>query len=190
MPTHRNRAPESAARTFRASQPEERTPLLGHRYFDVGAKNDSGPLSDKALQQEGLVAFARTQTQFKLFHGVSRVEGNYAVYVAANNPQALRQRQCAVVPYYLSWVGPTLGQKVVLSQKRPYAWLRRFRINKDGTNTISVPPKEDDEFLSELEEFSKTQSDGLCQGPRQICGTEDAHRFALQAQQRTTRPTP
>ncbi len=171
------------ARPFMASLPEQRTPLLGHRYFDLGTKGDTGSLGEKALQQEGLLALGRTQTQIKMFQAVSRAEGSYSVYLVAKDPQAFRQRQCAVHPYYLSWTGATLGQKIVLSQKRPYAWLRRFRVNKDGTNTLGVTPKDDDEFQTELEGFSKQQSAALCT-ERRICGTEDAHRFALQASQK------
>jgi len=177
------------AKMFSASRSDERTPLLGHRYFDLGARNDPGALGDKALQQEGFLAFGKAQTQLKFFNAVSRAEGYYSAYVVAKDPQALRQRQCAVVPYYLSWAGATLGQRIVLSQIRPFAWLRRFRINKDGTNTLGLAPKEDEEFLSELEEFSKAQSEELCQ-ERRICRTEDAHRFALQALQRGARTTP
>lgn len=165
---------------FAAAHPEQRTPLLGHRYFDVGARNDTSSLGGKALEQEGFLALARTQTQFKIFQAVSRAEGDYSVYVSAKDPQALRQRQCAIYPYYLSWGGATLGQKIVLNQKRPFAWLRRFRIKKDGSNTIALDPKDDDQFRSDLDEFSRSQSDSLCK-ERRICGTEDAYLFALQA---------
>jgi septal ring factor EnvC (AmiA/AmiB activator) len=174
------------AAQFIASHPEQRTPLLGHRYFDLGARNDAAALSEKAFAQEGFAALANTRTQIKVFQAVSRVEGDYSVYVAAKDPRAFQQRQCVVHPYFLTWSGATLGQKVVLTQKRPFAWLRRLRINKDGTNTLATAPRDDEQFQSDLDEFSKAQSEILCD-ERKICGTEDAHRFALQAQQRTPR---
>lgn len=177
------------ARKFDAGLPEQRTALLGHRYFDLGAKGDTGVLGERALQEGGFGALARTQTQFKMFYAVSRVPGNYSVYVAAKDPQAFRRRECAVYPFYLTWAGPTLGQKVVLTQKRPFAWLRRFRINKDGTNTLGIDPKDDSEFVQELDAFSKAQSENLCR-ERKICDTEDAQNFALRAAQRGSRGVP
>src|SRR5262249_37492988 len=123
------------------------------------------------------------------FQGVSRAVGDYSVYVAAKDPAALRRRECAVHPFYLSWTGATLGQKIVLSQKRPFAWLRRFHINKDGTNTLALAPGDDEALQGEMAEFSRSQSAILCT-ERKICGTEDAHGFALQALQRASRAAP
>jgi hypothetical protein len=177
------------ARMFSASRSDERTLLLGHRYYDLGARSDTGNLGDKALQREAFPALAKGQMQLKFFNAVSRADGYYSAYVAVRDPAALRARQCALVPYYLSWAGATLGQRIVLSQTRPFAWLRRFRINKDGTNTLALSPRDDEEFLSELDEFSRTQSEDLCRS-RGICRTEDAHRVALQALLRAPRPAP
>jgi uncharacterized coiled-coil DUF342 family protein len=169
---------------FEAINPTKRTTLLGHRYFDLGAKNDDGVLGDKSLREAGVTVLGRAQ--LKLFNAVSSEVGEYDLYIAPNNLQALTGRRCAIHPYYLTWAGAVMGERVVLTPDQPFAWLRRFRINTDGTNSLAVTPREDAEFQKLLAEFSADQSQRLC-SQHSICGKQDAHHFALRGERRSSR---
>src|SRR5262245_50407434 len=99
---------------FEAINPTKRTTLLGHRYFDLGAKNDDGVLGDKSLREAGVTVLGRAQ--LKLFNAVSSEVGEYSLYIAPNNLHALAGRRCTIHPYYLTWAGAVLGERVVLTQ--------------------------------------------------------------------------
>ncbi len=172
-------------REFEAVDPTKRTTLLGHKYFDLGARHEEGALSDSSLREAGISALGKTQ--IKLFNAVSSLEGQYSVYIAPADPSALTGRRCPIYPYFLSWAGATLGNRIVLTQDQPFAWLRRFRINRDGTNTLAIPPSEDDKFRDDLASFSRNQTQRLC-SERSICGKEDAHRYALRTGGRSSQP--
>jgi len=65
-----------------------------------------------------------------------------------------------------------------MTQLRPFAWLRRFKVNLDGTTTFGTLPRGDEQFKSDLAEFSKKQSQILCE-KKSICDTIDAHLALL-----------
>jgi formylglycine-generating enzyme required for sulfatase activity len=108
---------------------------------------------------------------------VSRSPGSYSVYVGLTNPRAQGERECAIQPFYLSSKGLIPADKITMTQQRPFAWLRRFRIETDGTTTVKTPPWQDEVFKRELAEFSSKQSKLLCDR-KSLCGTIDAH-YAL-----------
>jgi peptidoglycan hydrolase CwlO-like protein len=169
---------------FDVTDPRRRTVLLGHRYFDLGGKQENNPLGEKTLREAGIGILGKGQ--IKLFNAVSSQVGEYRLYIAANDPRALSGRKCAVHPYFLSWAGAVLGERVLITQDQPFAWLRHFRINKDGSNTLGFAPRDDKEFQDDLDSFSIAQSQRLCK-ERSICGKEDAHHFALRSVQRSSR---
>jgi len=170
---------EMPNQAFDASDPAQRTTLLGQRYFALGARGDDNPIGDKALRQSGMTGLGRTQ--ILTFHTVSAVPGGYGVYVAAANPAALGNRRCAVHPYFQAWSGATLGDRVVLSGETPFAWLREFEIKSDGKTTIPNPPARDSEFRARLARFSNEQAQKLCR-ERNLCNREDAHHALLRGQ--------
>lgn len=152
------------AAEFDASEPTNKTELAGHIYFNVG-----GVLEPHINR--------RINTQ--IYFGTSRSPGSFSVYAGLKAPGAGKGKDCTIYPLYLSAEGVTTGDEIVLTQKRPYAWLRRFTVNVDGTTSLKTEPKDDDDFKRRLEEFSKKQSKSLCQGNKRICGTTDAHYAKL-----------
>ena len=100
------------------------------------------------------------------------------VYFAAVDPSALRNRECLVSPIFYTWRGVVRGRKIAITKSRPFAWLRRFKFAAEGQPTVGQLPEADVEFLRELGEFSRIQSEKLCE-KRSVCGTEDAHLFAM-----------
>jgi hypothetical protein len=66
----------------------------------------------------------------------------------------------------------------MMNRQRPFAWLRHFTMNADGSTTFGKNPRSDDAFKRELKEFSDEQSKKLCDR-KQICGTIDAHYAVL-----------
>ena len=129
------------------------------------------------LDTAGLEDFNKNGLHTKLFYGVSRATGSYSVYVGLTDPHALGERECAIQPFYLSSKGLIPADKVTITQQRPFAWLRHFKIEADGTTTLKTSPWQDDEYKRELAEFSNKQSKLLCER-KSLCGTVDAH-YAL-----------
>ena len=102
----------------------------------------------------------------------------WSVYVGLRDPIEQGDRECIVEPIYLSYAGLIPGDKIVMTQLRPFAWLRRFKVNLDGTTTFGTLPRGDEQFKSDLAEFSKKQSQILCE-KKSICDTIDAHLALL-----------
>src|SRR6202030_2351810 len=119
-------------------------------------------------------AFAPGASKQKRFFGVSSIETKYSIYVAHKYLTIMKERECIVQPSYLSAQGgPINADKITLTQQRLFAWLRRFEIKKDGTNTIALDPKSDTVFISDLANFSAQQSE-LLRAAGLGTGTEDA----------------
>jgi tetratricopeptide (TPR) repeat protein len=157
--------PMGEALPFDASNPESRTILIEHKYFNFGSD----------LHQEDLVApLQKAGLHTKLFLAVARSAGSYSVYAALPNPQLQDGNGCTVYPFYLSSRGVDQGDEITLTRQRPYAWLRRFSISSNGANTANIRPGADEVFKRDLAEFSKKQSQLLCER-KTICGTMDAH---------------
>jgi len=156
-----------------------RDALIGHKYFDIGNGAEIATIMAKVQESDtaGLEDFNKNGLHAKLFYGVSRATGSYSVYVGLTDPRALGERECAIQPFYLSSRGLIPADKVTITQQRPFAWLRHFRIEADGTTTLKTSPWQDDEFKRELAEFSNKQSKLLCER-KLLCGTMDAH-YAL-----------
>jgi len=156
-----------------------RDALVGHKYFDIGNGAEIATIMAKVQESDtaGLEDFNKNGLHAKLFYGVSRATGSYSVYVGLTDPRALGERECAIQPFYLSSRGLIPADKITMTQERPFAWLRRFRIETDGTTTLKTSPWQDDEFKRELAEFSNKQSKLLCER-KLLCGTMDAH-YAL-----------
>jgi hypothetical protein len=147
------------ANQFDSSNPASKTWLFGERYFDVGF----GPETMSMTQATGLEPLSRNGLNAKLFFSVSPAVGSSSVYVGFQDPRARGARSCTIYPVYLSSKGLVPGEKITLTPQRPYAWLRRFRLNADGSTTIGTLPRDDDEFKRDLVEFSKRQSQLLCE---------------------------
>jgi hypothetical protein len=168
---------------FDASTPTTITKLIGHQYFDLGdgVEGSSQTEPDTRLTEGTSIAiplFKKAGTKLRLFTAVSRGPGSYSVYVGLNNPDLQSDGGCTVKPVYLSSSGSIPGDAVVMIKERPYAWLRRFKINGDGSTTLSTTPRQDEQFKLDLAEFSRTQSQSLCQKTPSLCPTMDAH-YAL-----------
>ena len=156
-----------------------RDTLIGHKYFDIGNGAEIATIMAKVQESDtaGLEDFNKNGLNAKIFYGVSRATGSYSVYVGLTDPRALGERECAIQPFYLSSRGLIPADKVTITQQRPFAWLRHFKIEADGTTTLKTSPWQDEEFKRELAEFSNKQSKLLCER-KSLCGTMDAH-YAL-----------
>jgi hypothetical protein len=142
------------AKPFDATNPGDKTTLFGQRYFDIG---------DQLANVSGLDALKKGDVHAKLFYGVSRRgDGWYPIYVGLKDPHAQGDRECAIYPIYLSSHDQVPGDRLVLNQWRPYAWLRHVKINTDGSTTLATSQRSDEQFKRELAEFSKKQSQALC----------------------------
>jgi hypothetical protein len=171
------------AEAFDARTPVLITKLIGNEYFDLGdgldesTDNAAGlPLAERT--SIAVPVLAKAGTKLRLFTGVSRATGSYSAYVGLNNPDLQSDGGCTVKPVYLTSHGLVPGDAVVMIKERPYAWLRRFTINIDGSTTLGTAPKQDEQFKRDLAEFSSTQSKILCEKTPPLCGTMDAH-YAL-----------
>jgi hypothetical protein len=116
------------AKLFNATNPTDKTTLYGQRYFDIG---------DQLATVPGFDALKNDDVHAKLFYGVSRKDGWYSIYVGLKDGSAQGDRDCAIYPIYLSSHGRVNGDKLILNQWRPYAWLRHLRINVDGSTTVT-----------------------------------------------------
>ena len=156
-----------------------RDKLIGHKYFDIGNGAEIATIMAKVQESDtaGLEDFNKNGLNAKLFYAVSRAPGSYSVYVGLTDPRAQGERECAIQPFYLSSRGLIPADKITMTQERPFAWLRHFRIETDGTTTLKTSPWQDEVFKRELAEFSNKQSKLLCER-KSLCGTMDAH-YAL-----------
>lgn len=172
--------PRPDAVPFDAANPAQKDIVNGHSYTDIGAGTDPSHLESAQSEADfaGLDAFSRSGLRSKLFHGINRSPGSYSVYVGLSDPLAQADIECTISPIYLAHRGLIQGEKITLTERQPFAWLRRFKINTDGTTTMGTPPRADDQFKRDLAEFSRKQSETLCQ-KKTICGTIDAHQALL-----------
>jgi formylglycine-generating enzyme required for sulfatase activity len=162
--------------------------FVGHKYFDIG----NGPEADafgialKETDSTGLDSLSKSGLHAKLFYGVSRTEGAYSIYAGLSDPRSQGERACTIQPFYLSSHGLIAADRITMTQQRPFAWLRHFKINTDGTTTFGISPWVDVGFKRELLEFSNKQSTLLCER-RSLCGTIDAHYALLLSRQPTAK---
>ena len=170
------------AEQFDASDVAKKSTFFGNRYFDIGKGTDSATTSQPILKEVpsiGLDRLNKAGLHAKLFYGIHRgADALWSVYVGLRDPIEQGDRECIVEPIYLSYPGLIPGDKIVMTQLRPFAWLRRFKVNLDGTTTFGTLPRGDEQFKSDLAEFSKKQSQILCE-KKSICDTIDAHLALL-----------
>ena len=161
---------------FDASNVGLKMVLVGQKYFDIGYGSE--------IRKDGLLfagtaaaleAISKKGLHFKLFQSVSN-PGPYSVYMGLALPLLQSSNGCTVYPFYLSSAGLIQDNTVVLTKQRPYALLRRMTMQTNGV--LTVLPNTDDSFKNEMEEFSKKQSQLLCDR-RSICDTVDANFAAL-----------
>jgi formylglycine-generating enzyme required for sulfatase activity len=172
--------PTSKLPEFDASDvSHNRDTLVGHKYFDIGNGAEIATIMAKVQESDtaGLKDLNTNGLNAKLFYAVSRRPGSYSVYVGLTDPRAQGERECAIQPFYLSSRGLIPADEITMTQERPFAWLRRFSIETDGTTTLKTSPWQDEVFKRELAEFSNKQSKLLCER-KSLCGTIDAH-YAL-----------
>jgi hypothetical protein len=117
------------------------------------------------------------ERRIMVFHTIARREENDAVYIAVKDPRSIGDAACGIKPVFFTWTGRITGEKILLTSKRPFAWLRHFQISLNASNTLPIEPKYDKQFLADLANFSAEQSKGLCD--HGVCGTEDAHLYTL-----------
>jgi len=170
------------AEPFDASNPVAKTWLVGQRYLDVGDGRED-PATGTAPQTEkpaaGLQVLTRNALHAKLFYGGPHV-GFYSIYVGLRQPLS-SSGACTISPFYLSARGLIQGEKINLKPEQPFAWLRRFRLNADGSTTFGTPPRADEDFKRDLAEFSDAQSKLLC-AAKKGCRTMDAHYAILRSE--------
>jgi formylglycine-generating enzyme required for sulfatase activity len=154
--------------------------FVGHRYFDIGNGPEISLSTEpilKELESAGLYDLRKNALHTKAFYAVSRRDGFYSIYVGLRNPRAQHERECTIQPFYFSSLGLIPADKIAMTQQRPFAWLRHFKINMDGTTTFGTSPWYDESFKRDLAEFSNKQSKILCERTS-LCGTMDAY-YAL-----------
>jgi formylglycine-generating enzyme required for sulfatase activity len=189
------------AEPFDASDVRKKTILVGHKYFDVGygAEETIGAPSvlnllpfPKSTTREAasseLEDLTKNRLQTKLFYGVNRGGGSWSIYVGLKDAIAQGDIECGINPVYLTSSGLIRGERIVMARWRPFAWLRRVTTNFDGTTTFASQPRGDEDFKRELAEFSRTQSELLCQR-KSLCGTMDAHLAILSSASNQARPS-
>jgi len=169
------------AEPFDASDPVAKTWLVGQRYLDVGYGPED-PATGTAPQPEkpaaGLQVLPRNALHAKLFYGGPWV-GFHSIYVGLRQPRS-SSAACTIYPFYLGERGLIPGEKINLKPEQPFAWLRRFRLNADGSTTFGTPPRADEDFKRALAQFSSEQSKRLC-GQRPNCNIMDAHYAILRS---------
>jgi tetratricopeptide (TPR) repeat protein len=151
---------------FDAAEPANKTILIEDSYFDID------------VDQAGMSPLQKDKLHIGGFFKVSRGSSSYSVYVGLKNPETQTGGGCAVYPSYRSARDLIAGERIVLTRQRPFAWLRRFKINTDGTTTLQNEPATDETFKRDLADFSKRQSQILCER-KSICNTMDAHLASL-----------
>ena len=159
---------EQYAKPFDAGAPWRKTILYGEKYTEVGGGLLSG----------GGTPGRSGDVKILQFSGVSRNNEQRYVYLSVSAPDKLGNRECVIYPIFQTWLGSVRGRAVTITRSRPFAWLRKFKFGAEGQPTIHEAPEKDEQFLKDLGEFSRTQSEKLCQN-RSLCGTEDAHLYAL-----------
>ena len=181
-------AESNRAKPFDATKPEDITLINGVTYATWLRLGDrfGFPKEAKLSAIAGLGNTIGVE-QIKSFQGVSRSSGDWSIYIAAVDPGSIGTKECSVKPAYFGWASGAFGDEIVLTEKRPFAWLRKFAMKKDGSLTLDKPPKLDEELRKALEAFSQEQSAKLCQA-KSICGTEDAHLFQLKSESSLIEP--
>src|SRR5262249_36124362 len=169
------------AEPFDASNPVAKTVLVGQRYLDVGygpedPATGTAPPTEKPAA--GLQVLSRNALHAKLFYGGPWV-GSHSIYVGLRQPRS-SSAACTIYPFYLGERGLIQGEKINLKPEQPFAWLRRFSLNADGSTTFGTPPRADEDFKRELAQFSSEQSKRLC-GQRPNCNIMDAHYAILRS---------
>lgn len=143
--------------------------LMGNRYSFVGPSTSLSALP--GVTPTSLLNGTRLATTS--FFAVGNAPGAWSVYLALKYPRALMGGECVVQPIIHGFSGQAVEGVVKLSLAQPFAWIRRIRLENDGSLT-APPPESDAGFLRELEAFSAEQSQKLCE-KTSICGTRDAH---------------
>jgi formylglycine-generating enzyme required for sulfatase activity len=154
--------------------------LVGHRYLDIGDGPEMVPFTAmplKEVESARLDDLNKNGLQAKLFYAVSRRDGTYSIYTGLTDPAAQEDIRCTIQPFYLSSQGIIPADKITLTSQRPFAWLRHFKMETNGTTTFGNSPWTDAPFRRDLAEFSSKQSKILCER-KSLCGTMDAH-YAL-----------
>jgi hypothetical protein len=155
--------------------------LLDHRYLDIGAGVEVPAGSFSTLRESptaGLDLLSKNGLNAKLFFGTGWPSDNaYSVYVALRDPRTLGDAECKLHPFYLSPKGIIPAEPLSLTQQRPFAWLRRAKIDADGNTTLGTSPRADAQFKRDIAVFSDKQSKALCEQSN-LCDTMDAH-YAL-----------
>ena len=174
---------------FDASDVNKKTVLIGSRYFDVGYGAEGDWSSTAVLNERaslGLTDLQKAGLHTKVFYTATRAPGLFSVYAGFRQPRTQGDRKCIIAPIYLSSQGLIPGEKIVMNQQRPFAWLRRFSIRGDGTTSLGTSPRFDEQFKRDLTEFSSKQSQILCE-KKALCDTTDAH-YALLFPPRAAKP--
>ena len=148
--------------------------LVGARYFFVVP---TWLQAQQAVTPTALLDGTRLAT--KTYFAVSNGPGSMSIYMGLRDPRNLRG-ECIAQPIIHGWSWQAIDT-FRLSLGQPFAWVRRLRVENDGTVT-SPDPQYDAGFLRELEAFSAEQSQKLCE-KKSVCGTQDAHwaRYAKPA---------
>ena len=89
-------------------------------------------------------------------------------------------RSASFIRSHLTSAGLIRADRIKMTQQRPFAWLRRFTLNSDGTTTLDTSPRDYEAFKRDLAEFSQEQSTALC-ATMHICNAIDAHHAAMHA---------
>jgi hypothetical protein len=177
----RNAAPMPDAVPFDVTNLAGKTMLLDQRYLDIGAGTEVTAGGFSSLWESptaGLDLLSKNGLNVKLFFGTGWPPDNtYSVYVALKDPKAVGDAECKLHPFYLSPKGIIPGEPLSLTQQRPFAWLRRAKIDADGNTTLGTSPRADAQFKQDIAAFSDKQSKALCEQSN-LCDTMDAH-YAL-----------
>jgi hypothetical protein len=132
------------------------------------------PLAATIQREAGSVGneeLSSHQLNLKVYLG-GNAAGSYSVYVGLQNPASKDLVECRIYPFYLSGQGLRFDRRIVMTRNRPFAWLQRIEINREGA--MKMAPFDDDRFRRELASFSETQSKKLCSSLA-LCGAVDAH---------------
>jgi formylglycine-generating enzyme required for sulfatase activity len=163
---------------FDASNPLNRTVFFGTAYYDVGNVAETLTNAIKTAQLPDVEKSVTDGARVKYFHGSVRGgDAWWSVYAGLVNPESQGDLECAVKPLYFSSDGLTVGDELKLTKHQPFAWLRHFKVNSDGTTTLAKLPKDDEDFKRALATFSGKQSKILFDN-RHLCNTVDAY-YAL-----------
>jgi formylglycine-generating enzyme len=192
-------APLPDALEFDASDPSKKTINFGNAYFDIGDGSSSesigvpGGLSVIPIPSSkvGFTGLTKNGESAKLFYGVSRGAGSWwSIYLGLDDPRSQGEAPCRVRPVFLTSVqGIAADNEVTLTEHQPFAWLRHFKINQDGTTSLITLPENDETFKHDLAAFSGKQSK-LLFDRKGLCNTVDAEYALLSPQPPTEEVNP